>query len=96
MAYNILRNRKFIVEQNTDDVTEQPRYFDCFQCIFRLFSPAKLYEGEQRWKCQLLDIDNIKIAQDNGNIINPTLHKPLKSCPNHPTIVVEEPVLEEI
>lgn len=84
----MLKPNEGYVEQNTDDPTEQPRFFDCFSCMQMRMNIVKV-DDEPRYRCQILDVENQQIEKENEELINPALRKPLKKCPIHPTEVDE-------
>lgn len=75
----------FLPDKPIDEVpeTEQPRYFECYQCLCKLFVINKEDPDDPRFLCLVLDIENKQIAESNSKIFNPNLRKQLKHCPYH-------------
>lgn len=84
MAFRMLRqpSQTYVEQGQTED--EQPRFFDCFSCIFLRMNMMKMSQNEPRYRCQILDFENTEIEKQNEEIFNPTLKKPLKKCVIHP------------
>ena len=90
MSINYLRGRRQFVDQDTDDPSEQPRFFECFGCIFNRINMWKMNDEEPRYQCLILDVENAQIAEANENVVNPIQRQQLKRCPNHPEVSVDE------
>lgn len=65
------------------DPSEQPRFFECFQCPAKLINVGKVNPEEKRFICIIFDVENLKTFLENQAIINPALRKPLRRCPYH-------------
>lgn len=71
------------IEQNTDEPSEQPLFFECFSCVMLRVNMMKTSADEPRYLCQILDVDNQQIEKENEETVNPAMKKPLKKCPIH-------------